>query len=605
MPTTVLPAVDRAVDRAVDAQVADLIVGYLEQLGIEYVFGVPGGAVEPLYNALARSSRRGGPRPVVARHESGAAFMAEGYARETGKIGVCCTTSGPGATNLITGVACAFDNAIPMLVITSQPALPSFGRRALQESACTGVDVIGMFRYCTRYNTLVSHVDQVESKVANALMRAHQAPPGPVHLSFPVDILRSPIGRGTPAYDLKSLTHDGSLIDDASVRALHAEIARARSMVIVVGGGRDCGEAVGSIIELAELTESCFVTSPDGKGLVNPLHRLYRGVSGFAGHGSAESVLREGPDVILAIGVALGELASGAWSGDVLNERLIHVDSSDEHLMRSPMARLHVRGRIRSVCERLVELLRADAGAVPARERKAALARPQDMLDEPDKFLSDAVPIKPQRLMRELSRRCPPEARFLADIGNSMAWAIHYLNPHDRRAASAGDVHGRRGDALPSEVAPDWLRVVVDFAPMGWAIGAAVGVALGNPERPVICITGDGSYLMSGQEITVAAMENLTVVFVILNDNALGMVKHGQRLAGAERIAFELPPVDFSLMAQSMGIPGHVVRSPAELDALDFEAILARKGPTLLDVRIDGEEVPPMLLRMKTLGTSK
>src|SRR5574340_1326463 len=126
-------------------EAVDLLVAYLEQIGIEYVFGVPGGAIEPLYNALARSARRGGPRPVVARHETGAAFMADGYARESGKIGVCCSTSGPGATNLITGVACAYDNNIPMLVITGQPALPAFGKNPLQESACTGINTLGMF----------------------------------------------------------------------------------------------------------------------------------------------------------------------------------------------------------------------------------------------------------------------------------------------------------------------------------------------------------------------------------------------------------------------------------------------------------------------------
>jgi acetolactate synthase-1/2/3 large subunit len=151
----------------------------------------------------------------------------------------------------------------------------------------------------------------------------------------------------------------------------------------------------------------------------------------------------------------------------------------------------------------------------------------------------------------------------------------------------------------------EWLRVVLNFAPMGWAIGAAVGVARGNPSCPVVCITGDGSYLMNGQEITVAMEEKLTVVFIILNDHALGMVKHGQRLAGAEPIGYELPRVDYQMMAQSMGIPGHIVRSPADFNALDFNAILKRKGPTLLDVRIDEEEAPPMNLRMKVLGGQK
>lgn len=131
-------------------EAAELIVSCLETAGVEYVFGVPGGAVEPLYNALARSARRGGPRAVAARHESGAAFMADGYARETGRLGVCLATSGPGATNMITGVANAYANTVPLLAITGQPALPSFGRGALQESSCTGVDVMGMFGHCTR-----------------------------------------------------------------------------------------------------------------------------------------------------------------------------------------------------------------------------------------------------------------------------------------------------------------------------------------------------------------------------------------------------------------------------------------------------------------------
>jgi len=225
------------------------------------------------------------------------------------------------------------------------------------------------------------------------------------------------------------------------------------------------------------------------------------------------------------------------------------------------------------------------------------------ILQAPDQYGSDASPIKPQRLMKELSQRFPPNARFLAESGNSMIWATHYLEPSNRRGMgprvgprSAGTVERRSGNS-------SWLRMTLDFAPMGWAIGAAVGIARGNPLSPVVCITGDGSYLMSGQEITTAAEEGLPVVFVILNDHAYGMVMHGQRLAGAEPIAYELTRVDFRRMAESMGIPGHVIESPADFEHVDFATMLARKGPTLLDVRIDREEVPPMILRLKTLGS--
>jgi len=187
---------------------------------------------------------------------------------------------------------------------------------------------------------------------------------------------------------------------------------------------------------------------------------------------------------------------------------------------------------------------------------------------------------------------------------NSMTWAIHYLQPRNRRGTRS----------VPRDTAPrpdarsgtaSWLRVTMDFAAMGWAIGAAVGLARANPGGPVVCITGDGSYLMNGQEITVAAAEGLTVVYVVLNDSAYGMVKHGQRLARAEPIGFKLPDVDYRLMALAMGIPGHVIDSPADLDAIDFDEMLSRKGPTMLDVRVDREEAPPMMQRVKTLAAVK
>src|SRR6185369_1462347 len=221
----------------------------------------------------------------------------------------------------------------------------------------------------------------------------------------------------------------------------------------------------------------------------------------------------------------------------------------------------------------------------------------------PEAMDADAVPIKPQRLMKMLSERCPPTTRFFADIGNSMVWAAHYLNLRDRRHQPARQespdiLRQRSGTA-------NWLRLIMEFCPMGWAIGAAIGTARGNPRCPVVCITGDGAYLMSGQEITVAAQERLPVVFVILNDAAYGMVKHGQRLANAEQIGTALPQIDYRRLAEAMGIPGHVIESPEDLEALDFPALFERQGPTLLDVRIDPDEVPPMSLRMQALGTLK
>jgi acetolactate synthase-1/2/3 large subunit len=593
------------------SQVADLIVSYLEQMGIEYVFGVPGGAIEPLYNALARSSRRGGPRPIVARHEAGAAFMADGYARETGKIGVCCATSGPGATNLITGVACAFDNGIPMLVITGQPSLPSFGKRALQESACTGVNTLGMFRHCTRYNSLISHPEQIESKLITALQRAVRAPRGPVHLTIPLDIMKSPSPVDRPSYDIAKKIRATSMLDVDATDQLMELLQRSSNPRLLIGGW--CGEAIGSILQLAVLRDIPFVTTPDGKGLVNPYHPLFRGVFGFAGHPSASTLLNDDSvDLILAVGTSMNEWTSSGWSDSLLNSKLVHIDESAEHLARSPMARLHVRGRLISIFDRLIERAqktRENSDFEYQRQRNSRetpLPAPSNegMLAEPEKYTSLACPIKPQRLMHDLGRLFPPTTRFLADAGNSVAWSTHYLSPTDRRIGerrlSGG---GRRRDNGRRQTDAGWLRLTMDFAPMGWAIGGAVGTAAGNPNAPVVCITGDGSLMMNGQEISVAVAEQLTVIFVILNDQALGMVKHGQRLAGAEQIGFELPATDFAAMARAMGADGYTVRSPEDMAKLDIDAICRKKGPTLIDVFIDSEEVPPMNLRMQILGT--
>jgi acetolactate synthase-1/2/3 large subunit len=591
-------------------EIADLLVAYLDQMEVEYVFGVPGGAIEPLFNALARSGRRGGVRHILARHEAGAAYMADGYARETGKIGVCCATSGPGSTNLITGVACAYDNNIPLLVITAQTALPTFGKHPLQESTCTGIDTLGMLQHCTHYNSLVSHPQQFENKLMTALQRAIRAPMGPVHLSMPVDVFRSTNTQLAPSYDLQALLQPSSAVDDEALATLQLMLSRAVNIVVLIGAG--CGEAIGAILQFTDLTGASVITTPDGKGLVNPRHPLFRGVFGFAGHASAEAALRDkSVDLIMAVGTGMGEWNSGGWSDSLLNGRLVHIDDSEEHLTRTPMASFHMRGRILSIFNRLNKHMHdvRRAGNFEYEQRRFVRQQhsdnwdPDTMLASADKYQSSAMPILPQRLMHELGRLFPPTTRFLADTGNSVAWAIHYLQPKDRRIAE------RRQGGGGSARAPGrrktyggWMRAVMNFAPMGWAIGGAIGTAVGNPKVPVVCITGDGSFLMNGQEISVAVAEKLSIIFVVLNDQALGMVKHGQRLAGAESIGCDLPPTDFAALARAMGAEAHTIRAPEDLVKLDITAMCKRPGPTLLDVLIDGEEVPPMNVRMRVLA---
>ncbi len=564
---------------------ADLIVHYLAALGIEVVFGVPGGAIEPLLNSLARSERRGGPRLVVARHECGAAFMADGYYRETGKMGVVCSTTGPGATNLITGVASAQADEIPMLVITAQTPLPKFGKRALQESSCTAVDTVGIFRHVTQFNTLISHHEQMEAKLVSAIMAAHRAPHGPAHISIPADILRAPADI-RPHIHSDLLVHDFHMCDDNAVARLTEKLGRVDNIVMYLGNG--IGAANEQVMQFIELTNAAFVSGAIGKSWVDETHPQYRGVYGFAGHESAKALFQDSQvDLIIAVGTALGELGTSGWNDELLNSKLVHIDASIEHFTRSPMANLHVFGDIAAIFTRLTRYAREAKIAGKQWDSVAPAKNPPNIfggyapLAEPEKCLSHTVPLKPQRLMHHLCTTLPDEARVFVDAGNGWSWATHYFTRRNRSG---------------------YYRVAMGFGSMGWSIGAAIGAAVANPEAPMVCIVGDGSYLMSAQEITVAAQQQVPVVFVLLNDAAMGMVMHGQKLGGQESIGWQLNTINYAAQVQAMGINAHVIETPQQLSDIDWSELFSRAGPTLLDVRIDKNEVPPMGERVKGLA---
>ena len=580
-------------------EVGDLLVSYLEYIGVEYVFGIPGGAIEPLYNALSRSAERGGPRAVVARHETGAAFMADGYARNSGNLGVCCATAGPGATNLITGVASAYDNHSPLLVITAQTALENFGRNAAQESGDTGINTVAMFEPCTHYSTLVSHVNQFEQKLASAIMTAFRSPMGPAHLSIPLDVLRATSPVNYPSNDLANLLWKPQPVDSESVEILAKELSSSKKIVFIIGEG--CLYGIGSILNVAMSVNAKIVTTPHAKGLVSPFHPLFCGVLGFAGHDSAIEAIDDEVDTIVAVGTTLSETASNTWDQKVLNQRLIHIDSSEDNLMHSPMARLHVRGDVAKIFEEVENSFDIkkiatsnDRGSSISRSnehKKSELKRSFKVLEE-NKCIDNSSPVKPQRLMTLLPKIFPPETKYLCDSGNSMAWSIHYLHPYDRRVAGSRDEHG------------GLFWTCLEFGSMGWAIGSSIGTSLANDKHPVVCLTGDGSMLMCGGEVTVALQEKLPVFFIILNDSEYGMVKHGQNLGGGEHVGYELPKIDFVQYAESMGITGRLIRSIEDLENLNIKELMT-KGPVILDVRIDKEEVPPISNRIKALGALK
>jgi acetolactate synthase-1/2/3 large subunit len=568
---------------------SDLIVDYLEQFGVEYVFGVPGSPLGPLFDALTRSERRGGPRAVLTRHESGAAFIADGYARESGKIGVCCSTTGPGATNLITGVASAYAEQIPMLVITSQTRIPDFSFGCFQDSSRDGVDIMGMFEHCTRYNSMVTHPNQLEKKLAAALTTALSTPRGPAHLSIPIDVFAAESSAPLSFAGLYPLLSAGEAsVDSAALERLGEEVTAVlgRQGKVVLLVGHNCAGAAGEITRFAELSGAEIVTTPRGKSVINPYHPLARGVFGCAGHASARRALEDGAvELILAAGTNLGEWSTSKWDPVLMNGKMVHIHSDRSCFTRSPMARLHVPGTINAVfaClnERLAELQSAghlelssgQAGESGAAARTGYMPSGIEVMN-PECCLPAVAGqlLKAPQVYEKLINSLPRETRFFIDNSNSVPWSIHYF------------FHPR----------PESYHLSIEFATMAWAVGAAIGGAFADRRAPSVCIAGDGCYLMSGQEITVAVERQLPVVFVVLNDRAYGLIRHGHRVLGREKVDFAIPPVDFAMMARATGAEAFTVRDADELDLIDWQTLAARQGPTLLDVHIDPEEKPPL-----------
>lgn len=580
---------------------SDLIVAYLEQLGVEYVFGIPGGHIAPLYEALHRSKKRGGPRAITNCHETGAAFMAAGYALETGKLGVCLTTAGPGATNIITGVAEAYAAHAPLLVISGQTGLPTFGRGALQEcSPHQGsfpdiIDTISMLEHCTCYNTLITHPSQVQGKLAAALISAHQSLKGPAHIGIPADILRAPHTEAPIYPNLPSLLDkaaSASFADMAAVQDLAKIIKEVleqdRKVAFFIG--YECDGAIDDIMSFAELIHAPVVSSLRGKSRVNPYHPLFKGVFGMAGHTTArEALADESVGLILAVGTTLGQLGTAGWNPILMNEKLVHIHHSNTYFLRSPMARLHVCGSadiiFKALSNTLAETLDQSTRAQLAAKTSALayelcqqhavqkLPPPHIELIDPDAYFSEATPIKPQRLMHELMCQFPPETLYLLDNGTSLDWIAHYFflaNFKNLRLITTGPCS------------------------MGWAPGSAIGTAMGSRGTPVVCVVGDASYLMYGHEIIVAIEEQLPVIFIILNDSSLGAIKHRNDQVGTINLEFPVTPTDFALMAKSVGAVGYTLRKPDDFAQLDYVAMCQRAGPTVLDVRIDAQEVPPI-----------
>jgi len=560
---------------------SDLMLDYLNLLGVEYLFGVPGGHIGGLYEALDRSAQHGGIKPILCRHETGAAFMAAGYARETGKLGVCCGTTSPGTTNLITGASAADADQDPILVLSGQTALPMFGRGAFQESSPDVLDTSAMMKECCTYSSLVTHPRQFEGKLLSALLAALKPPHGAVHLSVPVDLYRAPWANNMAYPNVPQLLQNShALMDTAAVERLWQAIVKTREAgkKVVLFIGHSCQGATDTIMQLAERLDADIITTQAGKNWVNAYHPRVKGVFGFAGHHSAREAL-ENPevDLIIAAGSRLGQWGTSTFDKAVLNDKLVHIHPHPFYFQRSLAAQIQVHGEVQAVFSTLLDKLASNDLPTNTATAVAETAKgehpPHIELNQSYEGLETETLMHPQCLMQRMMRDLPDDTRLYIDVGTCLAWTIHYFFNRE----------------------PERFQLSVDTASMGWGIGASVGAAMGNCNAPVVCLAGDGAWLLSGQEMSLAVAEKLPMLFIVLNNGDYTMITQNQAQKSPIKLDFPITPAtDFSLIAQGLGGYGHIINNAADWDALDIAEILSRDAPTVLDVRVDPQVLAPL-----------
>ncbi|MBF0558183.1 MAG: thiamine pyrophosphate-binding protein [Nitrospirae bacterium] len=554
---------------------AEAIVHSLERHGVEYVFGVPGGAIEPLNSALYKSSIR----VIVTKHEEGAAFMADGYARVSGKLGVCCGTSGPGATNLVTGIASSNADSIPVMALTGQVATSVFGKGAVQEFSVQSFGIVSMFRQITKYSDIIINEKKAGEMIAKARRIALTGRKGAVHLNLPTDIMKLKVTE----MDRICSTTQVMGFDRERVKEAAQLLLKAKRPVIIAGWGTALSRAHIELLELAEMMNIPVATSPKGKGIMNELHRLSLGVLGFAGSSAAqEYIIKKDVDVMLAVGTSFNEWMTTGWDKRLCpTKAMIQIDMDYDEIGKNYYVDVGIVGDAKTVLRELIFELRrqSDEGVAGGVNRTTSLKVPEERSVKKTGRLGGR-PCKPQRLIMDLVASLPKDVVYFVDNGSSMAWAIRHI---------------------PISV-PYSFYVGLGFASMGFAVAAAIGGKLAAGERPVVALVGDGSFLMNGMEVATAVNYNIPVIWVVMNNSMLGMVYHARKLAAIpEGIISTFRRVDFVKLAEGLGARGIRITKPGEINRKMMDKIISSGRPTVLDVIIDPEEVPPIHSRISSL----
>jgi acetolactate synthase-1/2/3 large subunit len=562
---------------------AELMIDLLGHHGVKYIFGVPGGAIEDLNTAIHGNTR--GIEPILCKHEAGAAFIADGYARVSGQLGVCCATAGPGASNMITGLASSSADQIPVLALTGQVATSVFGKGAIQESGSEGVNITNMFRNFTKYSGMLITEKRAQYMLHKAIRLAMTGPSGPTHLNLPTDIMKKEVRQ----LEINTFKTNARLYDEESVKKAAQLLVGAKRPVIIAGWGVSLSRAANELLVLAQILHVPVATSPKAKGVFPESHPLALGVLGFAGNPKAkEYIIDNDVDVMLGVGTSFSEMMTSGWDERIMpTEHLIHVDIDAEKIGKNYSASVGLVGdarvNLKELCKAVVDErskqgVRIDCSPSVGRYVRRRTDQPsgQEAFDTRENLYH------PQKLVMDIQAAFPDDTIYFADIGTSMAWAIRHMII-DR---------------------PYSFYVALGFGSMGYAVAAPVGGKLAMPERQIVALVGDGSFLMNGYEVATAVNHQIPVVWVIFNNAMLGMVYHGRRLFKTpipDGIPSRFKRVDFAKVAEGLGARGIHIDADHPITPELVSDIIAMGQPTVLDVWIDEEIVPPIHSRISTV----
>ena len=549
---------------------AQAVLESLRKEGVRVVFGYPGGAVLDLYDAIYTEKF---PH-ILVRHEQGAAHAADGYARATGEVGVCLATSGPGGTNLVTGIATAYMDSVPLVCITGQVGNPYIGKDSFQEA-----DICGITTPITKHNYLVKAAKDLPQVLKEAFFIARTGRPGPVTVDIAKDVFTQEIDYVYPEkVRLKGYTADFTG-DAAEVEAAAAAIAEAKRPLLILGGGVTLSDTAKTVREILDLTGIPSVTTLMGIGCVPAARENFLGMAGMHGTYAANMAIQE-CDLLIAVGMRFDDRVTSRVAGFAPRAKIVHFEVDPVEVNKNVVADCRVLGDLRWSLPLLKEKLAA-LGDLRARFSGWSRYTVEMNNEQPLFYKKKEGCVMPQQLIETVSELAADDAIIVTDVGQHQMWAAQYYDAKEpRRFLTSGGL-----------------------GTMGYGLPAAIGAKVARPDQQVILFTGDGSIMMNCQEMATAAANGVAVKIIVVHNRVLGMVTQWQRMFYDKHYSQTLLPgsTDFVKLAEAMGVGACRLQDPASLKA-DLAAALTSDAPMLIDVIVPGNvDVLPMVPGGKSL----